>query len=129
MINLSKLMASRAHEGDDGCEDGERDEAEEYELASIMIHQGTADRGHYYAYIRDQTGAGSVPGGWYCFNDAQVRGLSTSRYPSEQRHHSHGRLPDPTSLTLHSSTHPLTDSHNILNSCCLSFASTGRSTR
>lgn len=42
-----------------------------YELYSIMIHQGGAFGGHYYAYIKDiETGL------WYNFNDSIVRGIS-----------------------------------------------------
>ncbi|XP_075532032.1 ubiquitin carboxyl-terminal hydrolase 47-like isoform X4 [Dermacentor variabilis] len=38
-----------------------------YELFSIMVHSGSANGGHYYAYIKSFT-----EGQWYCFNDAQV---------------------------------------------------------
>ncbi|XP_042908811.1 ubiquitin carboxyl-terminal hydrolase 47 isoform X2 [Parasteatoda tepidariorum] len=38
-----------------------------YELFSIMVHSGSANGGHYYAYIKD-----FKHGEWYCFNDAQV---------------------------------------------------------
>ncbi|XP_054709133.1 ubiquitin carboxyl-terminal hydrolase 47-like [Uloborus diversus] len=38
-----------------------------YELFSIMVHSGSANGGHYYAYIKS-----FKRGEWYCFNDAQV---------------------------------------------------------
>ncbi|XP_023222408.1 ubiquitin carboxyl-terminal hydrolase 47-like [Centruroides sculpturatus] len=38
-----------------------------YELFSIMVHSGSANGGHYYAYIKS-----FKDGHWYCFNDAQV---------------------------------------------------------
>ncbi|XP_077493816.1 ubiquitin carboxyl-terminal hydrolase 47-like isoform X2 [Amblyomma americanum] len=38
-----------------------------YELFSIMVHAGSANGGHYYAYVKSFT-----EGQWYCFNDAQV---------------------------------------------------------
>lgn len=38
-----------------------------YELFSIMVHSGSANGGHYYAYIKS-----FKHGEWYCFNDAQV---------------------------------------------------------
>ncbi|XP_077530033.1 ubiquitin carboxyl-terminal hydrolase 47-like isoform X1 [Haemaphysalis longicornis] len=38
-----------------------------YELFSIMVHSGSANGGHYYAYVKSFT-----EGQWYCFNDAQV---------------------------------------------------------
>ena len=42
-----------------------------YELYAIMIHQGGAHGGHYFAYIKDiETGK------WYNFNDSIVREIS-----------------------------------------------------
>ncbi|XP_071791463.1 ubiquitin carboxyl-terminal hydrolase 47-like [Asterias amurensis] len=38
-----------------------------YELFSIMVHSGTANGGHYYAYIKSFS-----DGRWYCFNDTSV---------------------------------------------------------
>ena len=38
-----------------------------YELFSIVIHSGTANGGHYYAYIKS-----FEDGDWYCFNDGNV---------------------------------------------------------
>ncbi|XP_022105952.1 ubiquitin carboxyl-terminal hydrolase 47-like isoform X2 [Acanthaster planci] len=38
-----------------------------YELFSIMVHSGTANGGHYYAYIKSFS-----DGQWYCFNDTSV---------------------------------------------------------
>ncbi|KAI1722019.1 ubiquitin carboxyl-terminal hydrolase domain-containing protein [Ditylenchus destructor] len=42
-----------------------------YELISIMVHQGNASGGHYFAYIKnvDQNR-------WYCFNDSSVTAAS-----------------------------------------------------
>jgi len=74
----------------------------QYDLFSILVHQGTADRGHYYSYIRDfdcvsnskgehQLQSPTCPEAkvdegfelvgmedaseWYCFNDASVHRL------------------------------------------------------
>ena len=38
----------------------------EYELVSLVIHQGTLDYGHYFAYHR----SGSKS--WFCMNDKKV---------------------------------------------------------
>lgn len=38
-----------------------------YELFSIMVHSGSANGGHYYAYIKS-----FKDGQWYCFNDQSV---------------------------------------------------------
>lgn len=39
----------------------------QYELFSIMVHSGSANGGHYYAYIKS-----FKDGQWYCFNDQSV---------------------------------------------------------
>ncbi|XP_003746614.1 ubiquitin carboxyl-terminal hydrolase 47 [Galendromus occidentalis] len=36
-----------------------------YDLFAVLIHSGSANGGHYYAYIRNKTD-------WFCFNDNQV---------------------------------------------------------
>lgn len=38
-----------------------------YELFAVLIHQGTATHGHYYAYIKDFRNEK-----WQCFNDDKV---------------------------------------------------------
>ncbi|CAN8022428.1 unnamed protein product, partial [Ixodes persulcatus] len=42
-----------------------------YELFSIMVHSGSANGGHYYAYVKSFT-----ENQWFCFNDAQVSRVS-----------------------------------------------------
>lgn len=42
-----------------------------YELFSIMVHSGSANGGHYYAYVKSFT-----ENQWLCFNDAQVSRVS-----------------------------------------------------
>ena len=69
----------------------------EYELIGVTVHTGTADGGHYYAFIRDKSGTnGSSVGGsksnvghtsnndkWYSFNDAEVKQFDPSQLASE----------------------------------------------
>ncbi|CAJ0607075.1 unnamed protein product [Cylicocyclus nassatus] len=38
-----------------------------YELFSVMVHQGSAAGGHYFAHIKNMD-----QGQWYCFNDTRV---------------------------------------------------------
>lgn len=38
-----------------------------YELIGVLVHNGTATSGHYYAYIKDVE-----DGQWFKYNDAQV---------------------------------------------------------
>lgn len=38
-----------------------------YELYSILVHNGTANHGHYFSYIKSEDN-----GRWFCFNDDRV---------------------------------------------------------
>lgn len=42
-----------------------------YELFSIMVHSGSANGGHYYAYVKS-----FKDNQWFCFNDAQVSSVT-----------------------------------------------------
>jgi len=60
----------------DSCTNGKEQEEEEiikkieyeYSLYSVVVHKGTIDRGHYYAFIKPEKG-----NQWYQFNDEIVR--------------------------------------------------------
>ncbi|OQR79821.1 ubiquitin carboxyl-terminal hydrolase 64E-like [Tropilaelaps mercedesae] len=41
-----------------------------YDLFAVLVHSGSANGGHYYAYIRHS-------GDWFCFNDNQVHKVSS----------------------------------------------------
>ena len=41
-------------------------------LTGILVHSGSADAGHYYSYIRDQTSDKTVRSKWFEFNDTEV---------------------------------------------------------
>ena len=63
---------------------GEKTEEEtqcyEYELIGVTVHTGTADGGHYYAFIRENSGYGKR---WYSFNDAEVKPFDANQIASE----------------------------------------------
>lgn len=59
-LNTADFMTSDMIEGD----------GDEYELFAIMIHQGTARGGHYFAYIKPPQGED-----WFEFNDVNVKRL------------------------------------------------------
>lgn len=42
-----------------------------YELYAVMVHNGSANHGHYYSYIRS-----FEDNRWYCFNDDRVTEIS-----------------------------------------------------
>ena len=53
----------------------------EYELIGVTVHTGTADGGHYYAFIRDRYGLNKDK--WYSFNDAEVKPFDPNQIASE----------------------------------------------
>lgn len=66
-----------------GSADGSAGLSRNYHLFAILVHQGTAAGGHYYAFIKTprsgNSASASASGGgeeWYEFNDAHVRKLS-----------------------------------------------------
>ncbi|XP_059086581.1 ubiquitin carboxyl-terminal hydrolase puf-like [Tigriopus californicus] len=52
----------------------------EYELIGVTVHTGTADGGHYYAFIRDRSASKDK---WYSFNDAEVKAFDPNQIASE----------------------------------------------
>ena len=53
----------------------------EYELIGVTVHTGTADGGHYYAFIRDRYSQNKDK--WYSFNDAEVKPFDPNQIASE----------------------------------------------
>jgi len=44
-----------------------------YDLVGVLVHQGTADSGHYYSFIKDRTRSkAGEPAKWFEFNDSKV---------------------------------------------------------
>ena len=61
-----------------------------YELIGVTVHTGTADGGHYYAFIRDRgdggrggVNVGGIRDRWYSFNDAEVKPFDPSQIGPE----------------------------------------------
>merc|ERR1712228_881160 len=55
--------------------DDENDDLYIYDIVGIVIHQGTANRGHYYSYIKDRNAfinSSNRREQWYEFNDKKV---------------------------------------------------------
>ncbi|KAH3762073.1 ubiquitin hydrolase [Pelomyxa schiedti] len=66
----------------------------EYELVGILVHNGTADSGHYYSYIKErqlqsnQAPSSETPpdpnsGVWFHFNDGLVESFDPREIPSQ----------------------------------------------
>ena len=73
MFNIKPYLYSNfTAEATAASEQGDDEEQHLYDLAGIVIHQGSASRGHYYAYIKDRSTAGRREQ-WYEFNDKNVQ--------------------------------------------------------
>ena len=53
----------------------------DYQLIGVTVHTGTADGGHYYAFIRDRYGPNKDK--WYSFNDAEVKPFDPNQIAAE----------------------------------------------
>lgn len=51
-----------------------------YELIGVIVHTGTAEGGHYYAFIRDRIFNKDK---WYSFNDAEVKPFDPEKIDAE----------------------------------------------
>ena len=40
-----------------------------YTLKGVVVHNGTSETGHYYAFIKDREETKDGKGNWYEFND------------------------------------------------------------
>lgn len=67
----------------------------EFDLAGVVVHQGSANSGHYYSFIRDRKAPQAKPveagvdgdedldQGWYQFNDSAVTPFDPAKLPEE----------------------------------------------
>merc|ERR1712176_653749 len=76
VLNIKKYLNRNFDEEEKGSNDDEESNDDEnkeeddqyiYDLVGIVIHQGSANRGHYYAYIKDRNTF--IKDQWYEFND------------------------------------------------------------
>jgi ubiquitin carboxyl-terminal hydrolase 34 len=79
------LIPKDKEEMSDDSQKFEKDEKDEnpsyeYELIGVTVHTGTADGGHYYAFIRDRS---TNKDKWYSFNDAEVKPFDPNQIASE----------------------------------------------
>ena len=55
-----------------------------YKLKGVVVHNGTSDSGHYYAFIKDREETkGDEDGKWYEFNDTYVGHFDSRLIPEE----------------------------------------------
>jgi ubiquitin C-terminal hydrolase len=75
--------AEGAHTGANG-ESALTEEDCEYELSGVVVHTGTTESGHYFAYLKeDSTGDAASKPRWLEFNDAEVTPFSEALLESE----------------------------------------------
>ena len=51
-----------------------------YKLKGVVVHDGMADYGHYYSFIKDREGDENGDN-WYCFNDTIVETFDSKNLP------------------------------------------------
>ena len=74
------LIPKKGGGKDGGSLQGGLAESHDYELIGVTVHTGTADGGHYYAFIRDRT---STKDKWFSFNDAEVKSFDPNQIAGE----------------------------------------------
>lgn len=55
----------------------------QYTLAGVVVHQGTADSGHYYSFIKEREGESASENDWFEFNDKDVSKFDAKCIPNE----------------------------------------------
>ncbi len=55
----------------------------QYSLKGVVVHNGTSEQGHYYAFIKDREETKNADGNWYEFNDTQVMHFDPKQIPEE----------------------------------------------
>lgn len=59
------------------------DEYFQYTLKGVVVHNGTSETGHYYAFIKDREEAKDGEEKWYEFNDTLVEHFDPRQIPEE----------------------------------------------
>lgn len=67
--------------GDDGVTNPLEDEDYEYKLAGVLVHQGVAQGGHYYSFIKDRSPGSEEK--WYRFDDDEVTPFDPANIETE----------------------------------------------
>lgn len=49
----------------------------------MVVHNGTSEQGHYYAFIKDREESKNADGNWYEFNDTLVTHFDSKQIPEE----------------------------------------------
>lgn len=78
-VNMYPYTKAGLEQAESGMLSADTDTSEyEYELSGVIVHTGTTDSGHYFAYIKDSTtpGADAQTARWCEFNDAEVSNFS-----------------------------------------------------
>lgn len=55
----------------------------QYKLKGVVVHNGTSETGHYYAFIKDREESKDENGKWYEFNDTLVDHFDPKNIPDE----------------------------------------------
>lgn len=55
----------------------------QYQLVGTVVHQGTADSGHYYSFIKEREEDSANKNEWFEFNDKDVNKFDARNIPGE----------------------------------------------
>lgn len=55
----------------------------QYSLKGVVVHQGTADSGHYYSFIKEREKNSPQENNWFEFNDKDVLQFDAKNIPME----------------------------------------------
>ena len=55
----------------------------QYQLAGVVVHQGTADSGHYYSFIKEREEDSVNLNDWFEFNDKDVSKFDAKNISTE----------------------------------------------
>ena len=55
----------------------------QYSLAGVVVHQGTADSGHYYSFIKEREEDSVNLNDWFEFNDKDVSKFDAQNISTE----------------------------------------------
>lgn len=88
-INMHPYTKEGLLRAESGANSTDFDTAEyECELSGVIVHTGTTESGHYFAYIKEQSSTGPAgtdaqPARWCEFNDSEVSNFSVANLEKE----------------------------------------------
>lgn len=83
-LNMSKFFSAKHSNNNAATPSSSDSRAHDYNLCSVIVHEGSADSGHYYSYCRVNSIQHSQKSRWVCFSDANFRDVEERQVRSAQ---------------------------------------------